>query len=67
MHNDLTTFFMWCSIINSTLLVLWVVSFLTVPDLVYRTQSKFFPISRETFDIIFYAFLGFFKIIILEK
>ena len=38
---------------------------LLVPDLVYRTQSKFFSIPRETFNVIFYSFLGLFKIIFL--
>jgi len=35
------------------------------PDLVYRTQSKWFPISRETFNVIMYSFLGLFKIVFL--
>ncbi len=35
------------------------------PDLVYRTQSKWFPISRETFDVIIYSFLGLFKVVFL--
>ena len=35
------------------------------PNLVYRTQSKWFPIPRETFDILIYSFLGLFKIFFL--
>lgn len=35
------------------------------PDLMYRTQSKFFPISRETFNVAIYSFLGLFKIFFL--
>jgi hypothetical protein len=37
--------------------------FLLAPDLVYRTQSKWFPIPRETFDVVMYSFLGLFKIV----
>ena len=63
--QTLTAFFMWCSIINGALLVLWITMTRLAPDLVYRTQSKWFPIPRETFDVVFYAFLGLFKIVFL--
>ena len=63
--QTLTAFFLWCTIINGTLLVFWTVMFLLTPDLVYRTQSKWFPISRETFNVAMYAFLGLFKIVFL--
>jgi hypothetical protein len=33
--------------------------------LVYRMQSKWFPISRETFNVVIYSFLGLFKIVFL--
>jgi hypothetical protein len=61
----LTAFFMWCTIINGALLVLWTIMCIAAPDLVYRTQSKWFPIPRETFDVILYSFLGVFKILFL--
>jgi len=61
----LTTFFMWCAIINGALLVLWTTMLILAPDLVYRTQSKWFPIPRETFNVVIYAFLGLFKILFL--
>ncbi len=35
------------------------------PDLVYRTQNKWFPIPRETFNVVIYSFLGLFKIFFL--
>jgi len=35
------------------------------PDRVYQTQSRWFPIPRETFDVLIYAFLGLFKIVFL--
>jgi hypothetical protein len=56
---------MWCSIINGALLSFWIAMCLLAPDLVYRTQHKWFPIPRETFHIIMYSFLGFFKIVFL--
>ena len=60
--QTLTSFFMWCTIINGGILVLWLVIFMTAPNLVYRTQSRWFSISREQFDLIYYCFLGGFKI-----
>jgi hypothetical protein len=63
--QTLTTFFMWCTIINGALLVLWTAMWILAPDLVYRTQSKWFPIPRETFNVVFYSFLGLFKIVFL--
>ncbi|NLS95813.1 MAG: hypothetical protein GXX96_27070 [Planctomycetaceae bacterium] len=63
--DTLTTFFMWCTVIDGALLVLWTVVFLFAPDLVYRTQSRWFPIPRQTFDVVMYGFLGLFKILFL--
>ena len=60
--HTLTTFFMWCTIINGAMLVLWTTMCILAPDLVYRMQSKWFPISRETFNMVIYSFLGVFKI-----
>ena len=63
--QTLTTFFMWCTIINGTLLTLWVTMSIWTPDLVYHTQNKWFPIPRETFNVVMYSFLGLFKIVFL--
>jgi hypothetical protein len=56
---------MWCTIINGGILILWSAFFVFTPDLVYRIQSKWFPIPRETFIVVFYSFLGLFKIFFL--
>ena len=61
----LTAFFMWCTIINGGLLALWIVFCAFAPDLVYRTQRIFFPLPRETFNVVIYSFLGLFKLIFL--
>ncbi len=62
--QTLTTFFMWCTIINAGILILWSLFFLCAPDFVYRTHSRWFPISRETFDVVIYSFLGLFKVLV---
>ncbi len=61
--GTLTTFFMWCTIVNGGLLLLWSVFLLFAPDLTYRTQSGFVPIPRETWNVVMYSFLGLFKVI----
>ena len=63
--QTLTRFFMWCTIMNGGLLVFWTIMYIAVPDLVYRLQSIWFPIPRETFNVVMYAFLGAFKIVFL--
>jgi len=63
--QTLTNFFMWCTIVNGGILILWTVFSVLVPDLVYRTQSKWFPIPRETYNVLMYSFLGLFKIMFL--
>jgi cell shape-determining protein MreC len=56
---------MLCTIINGSLLFFWIIMLILAPDMVYRTQNRWFPIPRETFNIVMYSFLGLFKIIFL--
>jgi len=58
----LTEFFMWCTIINGGVLILWTLFVVFAPDVVFKVQSKFITIPRETFDVVIYSFLGLFKI-----
>ena len=59
------TFFMWCTIINGLLLVISFLVCVLAGDWVYGMHSKWFPISREAFNIAFYSFLGLYKILVL--
>lgn len=61
--QTLTTFFMWCTIFNGGILIFWSGFCMFAPDLVYRTQNAWFPIPRETFNVVIYAFIGMFKIV----
>jgi len=63
--QTLTRFFMWCTIMNGALFLLSVTICMLAPNLVYLIQSKFFPIKRETFDVVIYSFLGLFKIVFI--
>jgi hypothetical protein len=60
--QQLTDFFMWCSIIDGGILLYWTMWLLFAPGLVYKIQVYFFPMSRETFNIVMYGFLGAFKL-----
>ncbi len=61
--QKLTSFFMWCTIINGTLLVFGIIGFILVPDLGFSIQSKLFDIPRETLNGVIYLFLGLFKLL----
>ena len=61
----LTSFFMWCTIINGGLLILSTIMIIPAEDLIYRIHSKWFSFSRETFNVAIYSFLGLYKIAIL--
>jgi hypothetical protein len=59
------TIFMWCTIINVLLLVILFVICAYARDWVYGMHSRWFPISKEAFNVVIYSFLGLFKIFVL--
>ena len=61
----LTAFFMWCTIINGALLFLSAILFVLVPGCMYRMQSRWYPVSQETFNTVYYSFLGVFKLLFI--
>lgn len=64
-HASLTEFFMWCAFLAGGLYLLSAVMCACCGDWIYRVQSRFFPMPRETFTVVLYGYLGFFKIIFL--
>jgi len=63
--ETLTSFFMWCTIFDGGLLIFWSLFCLFAPNLVYRVQSAWFPMPRETFDVVIYSFIGAFKLLFI--
>jgi hypothetical protein len=63
--QTLTTFFMWCTIINGGLFLCSTTMLILAPDFAYRMQCKFIPISRETFNVVICSFLGLFELVFL--
>ncbi len=63
--ETLTAFFMWCSIISVGVYALTALMILTVPDLIYRLQTQWLPLPRETYNTIIFSYMGAFKIILI--
>ena len=63
--ETIAEFFFWCSVINGALLLTWTLSMMFAPDLVYRTQFRWFPVSQEAFGEIMYRFIGLYKMLFL--
>ena len=63
--ETLTGFLMWCTVINGALLLLWTGACAFIPDTVYRLQSRWFPISRDQYNLVMYSYLGLFKLMFL--
>ena len=61
----LTRFFMWCTILNVGLLMCSFIIWVLAADFIYRVHGKWFPMPRETFNVVFYVFLGVYKILLL--
>ncbi len=59
----LTTFFMWCTIINVGILIVWTIVFGLAPEFTYRVQTKLFPMPRETFNVIVYSGFTLYRIV----
>jgi uncharacterized membrane protein YukC len=53
------------TVVNVSLLALWGLCFVFLPELTYRTQSRFVAIPRETWNVVMYSFLGLYKIVVL--
>ncbi len=60
----LTRFFMWCTILNAGLLVFSFMMVAFAGNFMYRIHSKWFPMPRETFNVVLYSFIGAYKILV---
>ncbi len=60
--ESLTSFFLWCTLLNGALLIISAVMCVCAADFIYRLHSRWFPMSREHFTMLLYAWLGLFKI-----
>ena len=56
-------FLMWCTIINGGLLIVSFLICASAGGLIYQVHGTFFPMSRETFNVAIYSFLGVYKVL----
>jgi len=63
--QTLSSFFMWCTILNACLLVFSFLMLAYAGDFVYRMHGKSFPMPRERFNGVIYSFIGFYKILLI--
>jgi hypothetical protein len=61
----LTRFFMWCTILNAGLLIVSFLMLAWAGDFIFNMHNRWFPMPRETFNIVAYSFIGVYKIIVL--
>ncbi|MFP4215829.1 MAG: DUF6868 family protein [Phycisphaerae bacterium] len=60
---SLRTFLMWCTIINGGFLLLAWLFTAIAQDWVYRMHRRFYPLTREQFNVAMYAFIGLLKLL----
>jgi hypothetical protein len=63
--DSIRAFFMWCTILNFALLLLSSLVCICAGDWVYTIHSKLFSVSRETFNVAVYSFIGLYKILVI--
>lgn len=60
----LQTFLGWCALINTGLLLGWWFFIWFAHDFVFRTHTRWFPMSRERFDAIHYTGIMILKLLV---
>jgi hypothetical protein len=61
----LTRFFAWCTIINIVLLSIFSLLWISTADFIFKLHGKWFQMPRETFNMIYYCFIGLYKIFLI--
>lgn len=55
-------FFLWCTILNFGMLMLWAAMFFFARDFIKRVHGRWFRLSDEQFDAIHYAGMAYYKL-----
>ena len=58
----LRNFFLWCTVIDYGLLLVWFLFFALAHDWIQRIHGRWFHLSSEQFDALHYSMMGIFKI-----
>jgi len=62
--EQMTEFFLWCSVINFALLLWWFAVISLARDWVFRVHTRWYKIPAEEFDAFHYKAMAFYKIAI---
>ncbi len=63
--EEARSLFPWMFLLNYLFLLLWAGGFILASDWMYRLHQRWFPMSRQAFNIIHYAGIGLYKILII--
>ena len=58
-------FFGWCTLINMAFLMLSFVLTVALQNVIYKHHGRWFAMSRETFNVVIYSYIGVYKILII--
>jgi hypothetical protein len=64
-YEMLTSFFLWCSVINGALLILISVMVKVAGVWIYETHGKWFSVPEDTYLAVMYALVAGYKVLIL--
>ena len=65
MYHEILHFFIWSTLINFALVIIWLGVFVFAHDWLYRMHSRWFKFPVETFDTINYVGICIYEIGIL--
>lgn len=63
--SELTGFFLWCTLLNYGVLIVWFLAFCLGRRWLYGLHSRWFTVSDGAFDSIHYAGMALYKILVL--
>ncbi len=63
--QTLTTFFMWCTILNVALLLFSSLMCVCAGDWVYQIHHKLFSVPREAFNVAIFSFIALYKLLVI--
>ena len=61
-RDTLRDILLWSLVINYGVLLIWFAAFTLAHDRLYRLHSRWFKLSRETFDALHYGGMSVYKI-----
>lgn len=63
--EEIRSILAWCTLINTGLLLWWLLFFIFAHDWMYKFHRRWFSLSVEKFDSIHYSGMAFFKSVII--